>query len=117
GGNLERDVDRFGHEVGFETVEMGLHLVLDREVAAATDPGLDSIRRCLAVAPEATDLVARLHPDDAASMELVMEVAGRRVAIVADPNLSIGEAVVEADDSVIDGRISEALERVAQVLR
>lgn len=111
--DLEQDLVTKAVDVALEVAA----LILQREVAAATESGLEAIRRCLAIAPEATDLVARLHPDDAAQMEQVMEVAGRRVTIVADPGLAVGDAVVSADDSIIDGRIAEALGRVAEVLR
>ncbi|MEM9131540.1 MAG: FliH/SctL family protein [Actinomycetota bacterium] len=116
---VQSSLDEMEESLVTKAVEVALEvaaLILDREVAAATEPGLDAIRRCLAIAPDATDLVARVHPDDAAQLGEVMAVAGRQVTVVADPGLAVGDAVVQADDSVIDGRMSESLRRVAEVL-
>ncbi len=116
---LQSSLDELEESLVAKAVDVALEvaaLVLDREIAAADEPGLDAIRRCLAIAPDATDLVARVHPDDAAGLEEVMAVSGRRVTVVADPGLAVGDAVVQADDSVIDGRVAESLRRVAEVL-
>lgn len=116
---LQSSLDELEESLVAKAVDVALEvaaLVLEREVAAATEPGLDAIRRCLRIAPDATDLLARVHPNDAAGMDEIMTVSGRRVTIVADPGLAVGDAVVQADDSVIDGRVSESLKRVAEVL-
>jgi flagellar biosynthesis/type III secretory pathway protein FliH len=37
--------------------------------------------------------------------------------VVGDPTLGLGDAMVETVDSVIDARISDALDRVREVLQ
>lgn len=91
--------------------------VLDRELAVAADPGADALRRALALAPEDGHIVARLHPDDVATLGDLAELApGRHVELVADPAVSRGGAVVDVGAARIDARLSTALARVREVL-
>jgi flagellar assembly protein FliH len=103
-----------------EAVELALEIaavILDREVAVAADPGAEAIARCLAVTPHDGELIAHLHPDD---VHLLGEVAGlgaRSLTVVADDRVRQGDAVVKIDESLVDGRLAGALDRVAEVLR
>jgi flagellar assembly protein FliH len=91
--------------------------ILEREIAVASDPGGDAIARCLALAPDVGDVVAHLHPDDLGLLTEVADLGDRDLQVVADPRLERGDAVVRVDDTLIDGRVARALERVAEVLR
>lgn len=75
-------------------------------------PGIDVVRRVLALAPTEDIVRVRLHPADlgAAATELDM-------VLVADPSLDRGDAMVETDRSVLDLRLEPALHRVREVLR
>ena len=59
-------------------------------------------------------LRVRVRPEDHAP-ELA-ELTGA-AAIVADPTLAPGDAVLETADGVIDARITTAVERVSALLR
>lgn len=88
--------------------------LLDRELALA-GPGVDAVRRALALLPPTGAVRVRLAPRDASS-EATAALAGHGVPVLADPALAPGEAVVEADDHVLDGRFSTALDRVRAAL-
>jgi flagellar assembly protein FliH len=55
----------------------------------------------------------RLHPDVAAAAEGLRDLG---VTVVGDRALSRADAVVEADDHVVDLRVAEALDRLREVL-
>lgn len=80
--------------------------------------GADVVRRALQLAP--TEPLARihLHPDQLAELTVadLAELGDRGVTAVADPALSWGDAMIEANDHVVDLRVRTALERVREVL-
>lgn len=90
--------------------------ILDREVRTALDPGADAIARCLAMAPLPGAVVAHVNPADAERLGPLPQLEGRPVTVVADPSLSSGEARVTVADTLVDGRLDEALARVAELL-
>ena len=93
-------------------------LLLNREIAAAEDPGADAIRRGLEQAPSAGHLVVRLHPDDRTGLDEVgAGLTGRSYEIVADPSVETGDALIDVGGGRIDARIGPALTRVAEVLQ
>lgn len=117
---FEHRTEDLGRHLGSETVELALEIaavILGREVRVAEDPGAEAIARCLEVGPAVGDLVARLHPDDAARLGELIPRTDRRLTVVADPGLEPGDAIVMINDTSIDGRLSESLKRVAEVLR
>lgn len=108
---------------GHSVIELALQiaeLVLGRELAVAEDPGRDALVRALAAAPDRGEVVARLHPDDAAVVERrgsLTEVAGARaVTLVPDPAVGRGGCVLDVGGSRIDARMDAAIERVRAVL-
>jgi flagellar assembly protein FliH len=90
--------------------------VVGRAVACATDPGAEAIARCLAAAPLTGAVVAHLNPDDLEALGAIDGLEGRELSLVPDPQLTRGDAVVLVDQTVIDGRLATALDRVAEVL-
>jgi flagellar assembly protein FliH len=99
----------------------GLAWELTRELLGhelRSTSGAEVVRRALALAP--TEPVARLHlhPDQLAELTPadLAELAERGVSVVADPTLAWADALVEADDHVVDVRVSTAMERVREVL-
>jgi flagellar assembly protein FliH len=89
--------------------------LLGRALADSTEPGLDALRRVLALAPGTGTLTVRLHPDDLASLGAPdgdYAVAGRVVTLRPDPTLSPGDAVAEQGTTTIDARMAEAIGRV-----
>ncbi|WP_235909996.1 FliH/SctL family protein [Goekera deserti] len=91
--------------------------LLGRELAAATTPGRDAVRRALGMCPADAPVVVRLHPEDLASL-----TAGDRtelragVTIVPDAGVERGGALAESGPRRIDAQLGPALERVRQVL-
>lgn len=93
------------------------HELVGHELRSCTGP--EVVRRALQLAPTEPVTRLRLHPDQLADLTAadLAELAERGVVVVADHALPWGDALVEADDHVIDARISTALERVREVLR
>ncbi|MEX2658093.1 MAG: FliH/SctL family protein [Acidimicrobiales bacterium] len=91
--------------------------VVGRELALASDPGRDALRRALVLAPERESVTAHLHPDDVALLGDPTELSpGREVTVVADPAVERGGCVLEAGPCRIDAQLGAALARVKAVL-
>jgi flagellar assembly protein FliH len=91
------------------------HELVAHELAVATDPGAGVVRRVLAVLPTGPFVTVRLHAS-AASSPALEELAARGASVVVDPDLSPGDALVETESSVLDLRVSTALQRLREVL-
>ena len=94
-------------------------MIIGRELAVAENPGADALARCLAIAPNVTDMVAHVHPEDLALLDAgsYASATGHEFTLVADDRLERGDAVVMTDQTIIDARLATAFERVAEVLR
>ena len=95
--------------------------LLGHELQVAETPGLDAVRRALALAPGETVVRVRVSPEEAASPAMTEGLAGLAeltgtAHVVPDPALRRGEAVVETDEAVLDARVWGAMERVREVL-
>ena len=104
-------------QVAAQATELAVALteeLLGHELAVATTPGLDAVRRALDLVPADSVVAVRLPSDEAAHPELAALVGG--ATVVADPTLQRGEALVETRDGVVDARVTHALSRVREVL-
>lgn len=92
-----------------------LALELTRElVGVVRDDATDhAVRRVVGVLPEHPVVRVRLHP---AAVAGAGELRDLGVAIVPDATLGPADAVAEADDHVVDLRLSTALARLTEVL-
>jgi flagellar assembly protein FliH len=95
--------------------------MLDRELALATEPGLDALRRALDLVPSGRPVTARLHPSDAAAVRDALAAMpagelGRELLVVADASVEPAGCVVECDASRVDAQLSTALARVREQL-
>lgn len=92
--------------------------LLGRELAVATDPGVDALRRALTLCPDDAPVVVRLHPDDLAEIapEALAELPGT-VTVLGDDRIERAGAVAETGPRRIDAQVGAALERVQAVLR
>ncbi len=92
--------------------------LLAHELSVAQNPGRDALVRTLAADQGTTGpATAYLHPEDLARLGDVAALhLGREVALVADAGVTRGGARVEIGDTVLDGQITSALERVREVL-
>lgn len=78
-------------------------------------PGIDVVRRVLALAPGENIIRVRMHPADAG--KAIDDGALNGLLVIADPGLDRGDALVETDDHVLDLRLEPALLRVREALR
>lgn len=96
-------------------------LILGREIAASTNPGRDAIERCLAETAAFGPITVRLNPEDIACLDEPTGVTdsqhGANYRVIADPHVASGDAIVDIDGGRLDGSITAALARVAEVLR
>lgn len=88
--------------------------VVGHELAVATNPGLDAVRRGLTLTQGDALVRVRVRPEDH-SPELAA-LAGA-ATVVADATLPAGDAVLETVAGVIDARVSTAVARVTELLR
>jgi flagellar assembly protein FliH len=95
--------------------------LLGRELAVATEPGMDALRRAMDLLPVGRPVTIRLHPSDAAAVRDALAAMssgelGRDVVVVADPSIEPGGCIADCDATRVDAQLSTALARVRQVL-
>lgn len=91
-----------------------LALELTRTLVGAAHPDpAHVLERVVGLVPEHPVVSVRLHPDVAALAGDLRELS---IAVVEDPALGRADAVVHADDHVVDLRVDEALARLSRVL-
>ncbi|WP_341923906.1 FliH/SctL family protein [Nocardioides psychrotolerans] len=89
--------------------------LVHHELRLSPDLGEDVVRRALRVLPAGLPVTLRLHPC-AATADAVSGLVEQGVRVVADASLMPGDAVVEADDHVVDLCVGSALERMREAL-
>lgn len=98
--------------------------ILGREVAHTPEPGRDALARALGLAPAGLPVTVRLNPADHATLVAaldpagtgVLEVDGRTVTLVTDPNLKAGDATADSEATAIDARLETAVQRAKEAL-
>jgi flagellar assembly protein FliH len=91
--------------------------ILQRELMTASDPGGDALARALQLVPDRGDVTARLHPDDAATLNMERVTStGRTVHLISDASVELGGCVVEMGDMRIDAQLSSALQHAASAM-
>ncbi|WP_245159278.1 FliH/SctL family protein [Blastococcus sp. TF02A_35] len=91
--------------------------LLGRELALATDPVMDAVRRALTLCPADAPAVVRLHPDDLAEVPAdAFADLPDSVRVVPDPSVERAGAVAESGPRRIDAQLGSALARVQAVL-
>jgi flagellar assembly protein FliH len=101
-----------------QALDLALQLVeavLQREVALASDPAMDAVRRALALVPAGATVTVRLHPADRAGIDATA-FADHAVRLQEDATLSRGDAVAETDTTTVDATVAAAVARVREVL-
>lgn len=93
------------------------HAILQRELDTMSNPGAEAIARAMKLVPPRGDAVARLNPDDVATLSIdQVSTTTRTVRVVADPSIEPGGCVVDVGDSRIDAQLSTALANVTKAL-
>jgi flagellar assembly protein FliH len=106
---LECAVPQFAFEL--------LETLFGRESELAVSPGREAVARALTLDESTLPAVARLSPDDAATVGDLADLSpSRRFTVVADPAVEPGGALVEVGSTTIDTQLSRALDRVRAVL-
>lgn len=91
--------------------------ILQRELITATDPGGDALARALQLAPDRGDVIAYLHPDDIATLNMDRITSPTRtVQLVANPSIELGGCIVEVGNLRIDAQLSSALQHAARAM-
>lgn len=92
-----------------------LAVALTRELVGRAPAAADHVlARVQGLLPDHAVVRVRLHPDVVPAAEPLRE---QGVAVVGDPHLDHGDALVETEDHVLDLRVSQALARLAEALR
>jgi flagellar biosynthesis/type III secretory pathway protein FliH len=116
---------RLGAEIGSTALEIGCLLarqIIDAELKTDPEMRVGMIKAAIRRLGEATKVTVRLAPadrDTVASLAGEGELLGLPLAsveLVADMNLSPGDAIVESDTGMVDGRLGTRLEELRRVL-
>ena len=114
---LDQAVASTCRQVEDQALELAAQLaaaIVGHEVTVADDPGLDAVRRGLALAHGEPLLRVRVRPED--HTPALAALAGS-AAVVPDAGLGRGDALLETAEGVIDARVSTAVARVQDLLR
>lgn len=91
--------------------------VVQHDLASVNDPGAEALARSLNLAPARVDVVAHLHPEDAATLNVESVPTGNRnLVIVADPTIEPGGCLLEAGNTSIDGQFSAIFNNIQAAL-
>jgi flagellar assembly protein FliH len=116
-GRLDQALALTCGQVEDQALELAARLteaLVGHEVAVAENPGLDAVRRGLALAQGEPVLRVRVRPEDRGPELAALSGA---TAVVPDPTLARGDVLLDTAEGVIDARISTAVARVVELLR
>ncbi len=120
---LGSQLDELAEHMSRTVVDLALEVaaaIVDHEISASASPGRDALVRAVAVAPDRVELIARLHPEDAALLQdanaLDGIAPGRSITVVADPSVDRGGCLLDAGGSRIDAGVTTAFARVRAAL-
>jgi flagellar assembly protein FliH len=120
-GRMAEPMSAVAAELAGAAVDLA-EAVLGRELALSEDPGVDALRRALAMAPANRPVVVRLNPSESAAVQATLDsgaadfAIGREIRIIPDPSVSAAGCVVECDATRVDAQLGPALARVWEVL-
>lgn len=113
--------ERLAEQARSDALEVGLMVarrILERELSTSVESLFAVIKSAIRKAGEARVTVVRLNPGDLKRLQAAPEGALTlgRVDLVADEQLRPGDVMVDADQQVIDGRLSTRLVEAARAL-
>jgi hypothetical protein len=128
-GELRRASARLGDALAANAFEIGCLMarrILETELKSDPELRLALVRSAVRRLGEAQKVIVHLSPADRDAVAAAMgaeagtgELAGIPVAqveLVSDTNLSPGDALVESDTAIVDGRLGTRLEELRRVL-
>ncbi|HEY8922773.1 MAG TPA: FliH/SctL family protein, partial [Polyangia bacterium] len=133
---MRRASARFGEALAANALEIGCLIarkILETELKGDPELRLGLVRSAVRRLGEAQQVVVHLSPGDREAVAAALgrgadgggdpgeatAVAGvplARVELISDTNLSPGDAVVESDTAIVDGRLGTRLEELRRVL-
>lgn len=116
--------ERLAEEARADALEIGFIVarkVLEQELRTGPKALFDLIRSAIRKAGESRKITLRLNPEDCATLEGAGEEQRRtltlaQLELVADPELSPGDCVVEGDLGIVDGRLAGRLAELARAI-
>ncbi len=106
-------VDDVCRTVDGQAAELALELTRELVGRAAPEAASHAVERVLGLLPDHPVVRVRFHPAVAACAGALRD---RGVVVLPDPDLGPADAVVEADEYVVDLRVGAALDRLRDVL-
>jgi flagellar assembly protein FliH len=109
---------RLAEEARADVLELAFQIagkILETELGQGHEALFALIRSAVRRVGESRRVSIRLHPDDAAAVQIARDSADSgvvsltRVELVADASLSPGDCVVDSDTGQIDGRLNSRL--------
>jgi flagellar assembly protein FliH len=96
--------------------------IVGRVVDDPEGRGADALRRAMNAAPEQSDVVVHLHPDDYRNLvgtatDADYNYGGRPIHLRPAPALRPGDAVAETGTTTVDASIAAAVQRAREALR
>lgn len=110
---LVRQVDELCRTVDGQAATLALELTRELVGRASADAASHTVQRVLGLLPDHPVARVRLHPTVAACAGALRDSG---VVVLPDPDLGSADAVVEADEYVVDLRVDTALARLKEVL-
>ncbi|KQS60280.1 hypothetical protein ASG36_04770 [Geodermatophilus sp. Leaf369] len=105
------------HELLLRTALTLVEEVFARELAVVRRPGIDALRRALALSPADGPTVVRLHPDDLERIPAaVLDQVPDTVRVVGDDTVERAGAIAETGVRRVDAQLGPAMDRVRAVL-
>lgn len=123
---LERSLEQVARQADAVAARAGqvagqiAEAVVGHELATRTDRAVQAVARALALVPDTGLVTLRLHPEDAAALDVASLDTHlgthHGIAVVPDAGLDHGDCVATAGFSTVDARIQPALERARAAL-
>jgi flagellar biosynthesis/type III secretory pathway protein FliH len=124
-GELRRTSEKLGAEIGSTALEIGYLLarrIIEAELKSDPELPLSLIRSAIRRLGECQKVTVRLCPADRDTIAALVgegDALGlplTSIELIPDTNLSPGDAIVESDTGMVDGRLGTRLEELRRVL-
>lgn len=120
---LQAQGARLAEQARSDALEIGLMIarrVIEAELRADVGPLLALIKSAVRKAGESRRVRVHLCPEDIEKVELSKvqnEVSMAQLELVSDPELSLGDCLVDTDWGTVDGRLNARLAEIGKTLQ